>query len=346
MMMPGTAGAQNYDLNIAAAGDAVAIQQDMPRYPGGSVRSGQEGWVRMSFVVSAEGLAIEPIILDSSGGGGFETEARKVVDSWLFEKPESGIESPLNFVDIRWEIDGGRDAATSNFMRRTRLIMTDLQYESIESARKRADNAHRTGGWNLYESTMLWLLLGRVAGAENDSAAKLEMYLRALAMGNSNSIPDDSRIELLEKIFSLQADFSHYAAAAKTAMAMRKLEGSADAAVRIAKASKTIDAALDGDAPLVAQATITNACDCDEGKPLWTYAPVRRTISFANLRGNVERFEARCKAGRIVANVDITRSWSLDPEWGACRVFVFGDDGAAFDFLEHASSASVPDSTA
>ena len=74
---------------------------------------------------------------------------------------------------------------------------------------------------------------------------------------------------------------------------------------------------------------------CDEGQPLWHYVPARRTFSFDNLNGEVERFEARCEDARISGPVVTGKTWTLDDSWGACRVFVFGDGGATFDFLEH-----------
>jgi hypothetical protein len=84
-----------------------------------------------------------------------------------------------------------------------------------------------------------------------------------------------------------------------------------------------------------AKATLYNPCDCDEGEPLWHYAPARRTFSFANTSGNVERFEARCEGQRISADVESDKTWTLEPVWGFCRVIVFGNDGATFEFLEH-----------
>ena len=87
--------------------------------------------------------------------------------------------------------------------------------------------------------------------------------------------------------------------------------------------------------PIRAKATIANPCDCDAGEPLWSYTPVRRSFSFAEVDGNVERFEARCDNHRISADVEPNTQWSLPDEWGSCQVFVFGDDSATFDFIEH-----------
>ncbi len=322
-----------YEYDLRTTGTAVVIEQENPGYPGNSVRRGQEGWVRMSYVVTADGRAIDPVILNSSGGAGFEKEARAVIPAWQFQ--HGPTELPYNIVNIRSEINRGRDAASSNFIRRTRRILNHLHDEEIEDARKRADNAYALGGWNLYESTMLWLMLGRVEGAENNNAGKLEMYSRAFEMGNSAAIPSDNRVELLEKIFLLQSHFQQYSAAVVTRDRLRKVHGSESAMERTAERAAEIALLLANEKITTANATIYNPCDCDAGEPLWHYTPSRRTFSFANTNGNVERFEARCEGQRIRGSIEPGETWTLAPEWGFCRVIVFGEDGATFDFLEH-----------
>ena len=338
----GHAQQQDYDFDIKRSGKAVVIEQDTPRYPG-RVRRGQEGWVRMSYVVTPDGRAIDPIIIDSSGGVGFEHEARRVAPNWRFEPGD--VELPYNFVDIRTEIQGGRDAATSGFMRRSKRIMMHLFGEEVPEARKAADDALRINGWNLYESTMLWLMLGRVDGAEQNPAGQLEMYRRALAMGNKRAIRSDDEAELLEKIFVLEANFQQYAAALSTRKRLSGVRGSEEAMKRTAERALALEASLTNDAVTVARATIFNPCDCDDGEPLWHYAPARRTFSFANIGGAVEKFEARCQGQRISGAVETGREWTLDEDWGYCQVFVFGEDGATFDFLEHASAGNDDKST-
>jgi TonB family protein len=337
---------QNFDFDLRETGEAVVIDQKNPGYPGSTVRRGQEGWVRMSYVVTPDGYAIDPIVLNSSGGGGFEEEARQVMSDWRFEPGE--MELPYNIVNIRSEINRGRDAATSNFIRRTKRILIHLHNEEVAEAREQADTAYKMGGWNLYESTMLWLMIGRVDGAQDDNAGKLEMYTRALEMGNSTAIPSDDRVELLEKIFLLQSHFQQYAAALRSRDRLAELRGNDAAMERTADLAAEMQRKLADDDVTTARATIYNPCDCDEGEPLWHYVPARRTFSFANASGNVERFEARCESQRISGNVEPDKVWTLDPDWGFCRVIVFGNDGATFDFLEHLhdSEESAADPTA
>ncbi|MGB5512307.1 MAG: energy transducer TonB [Woeseiaceae bacterium] len=327
--------AQLHDTKLQTEGGAVVIDQALPDYPGHMVRNGQEGWVWVSYVVSAAGRVIDPIIMDSSGGPGFETAIRDAMEKWRFEPPASGEEIPLNSVAVRSEIYRGRDAATSNFIRRYRRIVTHLHFEEYAEARKLVDETYELGGWNLYESAMLWLMIGRVDGAEGDLIGKLEAYRRALAIATRNAIGGDDRRELLSRIFELEDRFGQYASAVRTFNKLEKeLDNSAEIA-RFGPRAREILALMQESKTLSARATIYNPCDCDTGQPLWTYRPARRTFSFANLSGNVIGFEARCETKRIHGNVEVGPSWTLAPGWGSCRVFVLGEDGASFDFVEH-----------
>ncbi len=113
------------------------------------------------------------------------------------------------------------------------------------------------------------------------------------------------------------------------------MRGNAQALERTASRATEMEQKLADDKVTTAKATLHNPCDCNEGEPLWHYVPLRRTFSFANANGNVERFEARCEGQRIRGTFEPGKTWTLAPEWGFCRVIVFGNDGATFDFLEH-----------
>jgi hypothetical protein len=179
-------------------------------------------------------------------------------------------------------------------------------------------------------------MVGRVEGAEGDDAGKLQMYRRGLAVSNERSLRRDARIDLLENIFELEAGFNQYSAAMRTLATLKEVRGSKDAVKRLAARTEEIAAILENDPTLVANANIVNPCACDAGVALWDYVPVRRTFSFANLNGNVERFEARCELQRLSGAVETDQQWTLEADWGFCQIFVFGNDGATFEFLEHA----------
>lgn len=332
--------AEKYDVDVWNSGATAApVEQAPPAYPESQIKTGQEGWVRMHFVVTADGKAIDPIIVDSSGGPAFEAEARAAAAAWRFTPPTSGAEDAHNLVNIRSEIKGSRDSATKGFRRDHERIVLDLVHEQNESARQKMDELYATGGFNTYESTMLWLMMGRVEGVEDDEPGKLESYRRALAVSTRSTLRVENRRGLLGKIFELEDKFGQYAAALQTFRSLEAASGKRKLNEVLTARAAEIQALVDSDADLVAQAAVYNPCDCDEGKPLWYYKPARRTFSFANLSGNVESFEARCENQRIQGAVEAGTKWTLAPEWGSCRVFVFGDDGATFEFVEHPAGA-------
>jgi TonB family protein len=330
------ASAKKFDVEMDTSGiSATAIEQRAPDFPDGKMRGGQEGWVRISFVVDQDGRATDPVVVDSSGGPLFEQAALDVVSTWQFEAPSGGAESANNTVDVRFEISGDRDRATRNFLRRYRDIVSDLYYVKPEDAREKVDMANDFGGWNLYESTMLALLNARVEGAEGDAVEELEYYRRALAVSGPAALGNKERVEILGRILELEIDSRQFGEALVTLTQLRAEPGSDAALAQLSDKIRQLESAIEKDEAMVSTGTIHSPCDCDSGTPLWAYTPARRHFSFAEVNGNVERFEARCENHRLSAQVATGTRWSLPAEWGSCRVFVFGEDAATFEFVEH-----------
>ncbi len=346
LALSSSAFAENYDIDLRNSGSTAApIQQDVPAYPAGLADTGQEGWVRMHFVIGPDGQALDPIVIDSSGGAGFEAEAREALQQWRFEPPADGGEDAHNVVNIRSEVRGSRDSATKGFRRDHERIVLNLVHERNDDARKKVDELFESGGFNMYESTALWLMAGRVDGVEGNDAGKLECYRRALAVSTKRSLGPENRKDLMAKIFRLEDEFGQYSAALSTYRALDRFSTESGVDEEIKARAGEIRALVEGDDDLVASATVYNPCNCEAGEALWYYKPARRTFSFANLSGNVTRFEARCEKQRIQAAMETGRTWTLAPDWGNCRVFVFGDDGAQFEFVEHAAETQEDAST-
>jgi TonB family protein len=333
----------NFETSVDYNGLAVAIDRAVPVFPRHVPRRLQEAWVQVNYVVTPDGRAIDPIIVNSSGGPEFEDEVRKVTQSWRFEPSVTGAELPFNVANTRFTLRGRGKGTTRRFARFAQHIMKGLHNGDVEAARKEADAALNLGGWNLYESTILWLMVGRVEGAEGDEVGQLEMYRRGLAVSDELSLQREARIDLLEDMFGLEANLGQYSAAMQTLSVLSEIRGSKAAVERLTARAEEITTMLENEPVLVANAIVVNPCDCDAGKALWDYVPVRRTFSFANLNGNVERFEARCELQRLSGVVETDQQWTLEADWGFCQIFVFGDDGATFEFLEHSPDTEGSD---
>ncbi len=318
---------------------AVPVNEAEPQFPSSGFRNGQEGWVRVNFVVSPDGRATDPIILDSVGGAAFERAALDTVEAWNFEAGE--VEIPSNSVEMRFKLRQGSELANRNFLRRYRSIMTHVVEEEAELARRQLDRAVEIGGWNLYEEAMLNLMAGRVEGLEGDTLEKLEYYLRAEAMATRQAIDGESRRRALSRIFEMQHDFGQYGSALQTMARLKAEDGSESAVEALNPRLEELQAALASSDPLTVMGTLFTPCNCDEGRPLWYYQPARSEFSFANVGGNVESFEARCGASRLSGDVEAGSRWTLPDDPARCEIFVFGADGASFEILEHVSSETT-----
>lgn len=333
------AAAQKYDFKIQ--NDAVGsepVAQPHPAYPS-KLRRGQEGWVRVNYVITADGKAAHPIIVDSVGGAVFERAVIERMPDWRFEPP--GEDLVNNTTSIRFEMYRGRDRATSGFMRSSKSVMEDLLGENLEDARSNIDTVFQRGGWNLYESTMLWLIDGRLAGAEGDTAGKLESYRRALGVANRNALDDKGLRDLLQNLFELEMQLGQFSAADRTLARLRAVPDSHAVLDELAASVAQLEETMASRERLAASARLYTPGNADGVKSLWTYVPQHRTFSFAALSGNVERFEVRCERDRLEGPVEAGRAWSLPQGASDCQVFVFGEQGATFEFVEHNESESV-----
>lgn len=340
LMISTGASARNFDLYIDNLSDElVPVAQQQPRFPGKGVRKGQEGWVLVHFVVDPDGRTADPIIVDSVGGVEFEKSVREVIGEWSFE-PTGEVLADASAI-VRFETYRGRDLATSNFLRRYKTIVRHLYEEKFTEAREEIDEAVSLGGWNLYESTMLWLMIGRIEGAEGNDVGKLEAYRRALAMNNRAALQGDDRRDLLKQMFELEMGQSQYAAAQRTLTALQAQPGAEQAVSELSGPIAELEGQVGSNAPITARATLFSPADSDESVSLWSYEPLRRTFSFAALNGNVHRFEVRCERDRLDGPVEAGRAWTLPDDARECRVFVFGDDGASFNFVEYVDSDSA-----
>jgi hypothetical protein len=141
----------------------------------------------------------------------------------------------------------------------------------------------------------------------------------------------------------LQASRAQYAAARHTLKLPQKEQRSEQAVAALQPRIDTMNAAIENGDSIQTLATVYNPCDCDEGEPLWSHEPVRAAFSFAGLSGNVERFEVRCDSDRLQGLAVPGQRWTLPDNAANCRVFVFGDDGASFTFVEHRDAGADRD---
>ena len=65
--------------------NAKPIKRVPPKYPKHAARNGQEGWVKLSFVIDQQGNVLDPIVEDSSGIKSLEKAARIALKKWKYD---------------------------------------------------------------------------------------------------------------------------------------------------------------------------------------------------------------------------------------------------------------------
>lgn len=69
----------------SGSSDIVAINRSKPNYPRRAVQAGIEGWVKLSFTVTADGQVKDIKILDANPPRLFDYEAMRAIQQWTFK---------------------------------------------------------------------------------------------------------------------------------------------------------------------------------------------------------------------------------------------------------------------
>ncbi len=161
------------------------------------------------------------------------------------------------------------------------------------------------------------------------------------AADTGGAVQGKDRLELLVRIFEVEYGAGQYGAALATAEALAADSGGTAELDALAGPLAEMRATLAHGETLVAQARLANACECTGAEGLWQYPPTRKRFAFAKADPGVRRFEARCDAWRLKGKVDPAATYVIPEEARNCRVFVFGADGAGFEFVESAARMDV-----
>jgi len=89
-------------------GEYLPIVKVAPMYPARALSQGIEGWVLLSFTVTAAGTVIDPVVLEAQPAGTFDEAARKAVLKFKYKpRVENGTPVAVPGVQhlIRFELD-------------------------------------------------------------------------------------------------------------------------------------------------------------------------------------------------------------------------------------------------
>ena len=86
-------------------------------------------------------------------------------------------------------------------------------------------------------------------------------------------------------------------------------------------------------APLVTPAQIFAGVRPNQ-PPLWLHPMLRQKFSFSAVHGNARNFRLQCAATVLESPISEETQWTVPPDAGRCKLFVYGDAGASFQLIE------------
>ncbi len=346
LLFASLAFAKSYDILVETKHlKAAPITQPMPEIPeDAEVKKRQEGWVQLNFSISPEGRALDPIVVDSAGGEVFETAALDAIRNWTFEPDDDTRHN--NVISLSFKNGDKNEDASRNFLRWHNMAAREIMDGDFDGAQEKLQKAKSVGGWNLYERTLLEVLESEIHRGAGDQEAQLAALRRAVEINNKKAMTSRSKRKLLKSIFEIEVETQQYAAAQTTLDALREIKGSDETLESLNEKIVELESALDMRGDISISAVIDAHAECDHDEALWGHQPLHRSFGFEVVDGVVERFEARCDDRLLSAAVGDEETWFVPEEWGDCELFVFGEPGARFKFVEFADDPIAEDAVA
>ncbi len=93
-------------MKTVMASDLTTLSRIPPRYPYSALQRGQEGWVKLTFIVTEQGTVRDPDVLDAAPKGTFDKAAIEAVSRWRFRPviEDGEAQSVRAIVNIDFEI--------------------------------------------------------------------------------------------------------------------------------------------------------------------------------------------------------------------------------------------------
>ncbi len=312
---------------------ARPIERAEPKYPRSAQARGEEGWVDVSYVVQPDGTVTDPIMETSSGIRAFERSALRTVKKWKFE-PATRNGKPVEQCHTRTRLTfmfEGKGGARRNFRRFYEKSQKLIESGEFDNAETLIEEQREKGKWNIYEYSRMWLLKSLVAEGQGNEQEKLSALYRTVGK-NGEYIEEDLYKNLLPTILLLEIRLSKYSAAIDTYEKLKKFPKLLEKNEQLVAIVDSLMDSIRSDRIISVPGKIL---ECSEGAERWSYSPLRQEFAFNDVSGKLDQFELRCdwKHYRDDAGKDV--SWRIPESWGKCHLYVYGEPGTTFKFVEY-----------
>lgn len=297
----------------------------------------REGWVDLRFTMKPDGSFTDVEVVNVFGEPYFAENAKEVWASCRYERPELVSPTGGEVRNLRsryyFQIEPPSKASTPKVYMKlieVQRLLKEGQTDAGEALLNEAEKDCR----NLYEFSHMLILRGAVAAARGDNGKAL-LYLHVIS-GNRSFIADKEFAQLLRMRLSLEIDEGQYVLAEKTAAEMAKKKPREGDDKLLAKLA-ALKALVATGSPLSVSGQLPVNCHpafCEPDEPEWFYSPYNRTVSLADIKGQLNKVMFRCDKKTMTFPADAGVTWTIPKSWGQCTVQVIGKPGASFKLID------------
>lgn len=316
---------------ITEVQQATPILRIEPKYPVSAARNAQEGWVQLSFVIQEDGSVVDPVVEDSSGIKSFEKAALRAMKKWKY-KPALQDGKPIQQCQSKVQMDfklTKDDEGVRRKFRNAYIKAKDaLEEGKLEDVAIVIDKLSADKLWNMSENSWFWMLDANYAKAIEDPKRELKSIRKALPSEKADKfIGPGNYLILLQRKFVLEVKDNQYLRSSNTFQQIEAHPKGQKLADSLRKYALEINDFIKSDTPLVTLEKVGR-----RGRVFHTLA--RSEFSLADIDGNLQTLDIRCKNKRMTYSVAADTTWKIPQKWGACSVIFEGDEGASFKIVE------------
>ncbi len=301
-----------------------------PKYPINAARSGREGWAKFSFIIEKDGSVSNVISIDSSGSKDITLAAKKAVMKWQYEPAiENGepIQQCVNNVqlDFRMHSDG-TTAVTKRFRSLFNKASKALEIKDHAKVDEYLARFKKLKYLHMSENNYLQLLHAQYAKEMNDEALQLSHLYKVKFSDNVKG--NKQALSVLQQRFALEVKLNRLKQAYSTFKAIEKNADAKPYLENYQSLIKRINQLINSDNDVVISANIRN-------KDYWQHSLVRNEFTLVDIKGKLSKMDIRCANKRHVYSIENNNTWQLPSSWKQCNIFVFGENNATFNLIEH-----------
>lgn len=334
LFLPITLNAQS-KLTNSVYKEAQVIKYQAPIYPRIAAERGDEGWVRLSFVVSADASIKDIQVIDHSDVDAFIRPAINAASKYQFQPAtQNGIPvDSIEEIKILFQMEGKPKGASRKFASKFRLFRKAILKEDRAKALVHLKALRTIKVNNHYEYAFLNLAeyYHGLLNKDNDFVQITRLRAATRIANVEPYIPNDAWGDAMKSLFVLEARVGDYGAALDTFERIPDKKVFSDIRTKLDPFQQEIRQLRHNKTPISSKVKLNQRGFgyLDLLKPVFTVS---------NLDGQVDSFRLSCDSGISTVEFRLDSEYKIPESFGRCSLRIRGLAESRFDLVQLATT--------